>query len=224
MQAVRDWVAPRSTNIEERFLGFANYYRGFMAGYAQLAFPLYHLTGKKPFIWGQEQQAAFDVLKKALTSPPVLALPTPGDFVLDTDASAEAIGAVLSQIPDGQEKPIAYGSLSLSAEQRRYCTTRKELLAVVCFTHMYRHYLLGRKFIVQTDRHSLIWLLSFRCPKDQLARWLEELSQYHMVIQPRAGHRRCNADALSRLPVPPEGCCTLLDVHLSDLPCGGCTK
>ena len=95
VEAVWNLAAPRSTNDEERFLGFANYHRGFIAGYAQLAFPLYCLTRKKPFIWGQEQQAAFDALKKALTSPPVLSLPTPDDFVLDTDALAEAIGAKL---------------------------------------------------------------------------------------------------------------------------------
>ena len=81
VQTVRVWADPRSNKDVERFLGFANYNRGFIAGYAQLAFPLYCLTGKKPFIWGQEQQAAFDVLKKALTSPPVLAFPTPnGEF------------------------------------------------------------------------------------------------------------------------------------------------
>ena len=87
-------MVPRSSKDVERFLGFANYHRGFIAGYAQMAFPLYRLTGKKLLIWGQELQAAFDALKKALTSPPVLALPTlDGEFVLDTDASAEAVGA-----------------------------------------------------------------------------------------------------------------------------------
>ena len=95
------WVSP--TTIE-------------VAGYAQLAFPLYRLTGKKPFLWGQEQQAAFDAFNKTLTSPPVLGLLTPdGEFVIVTDALAEAIGAELSQIQDGQERPIAYRSLSLSA-------------------------------------------------------------------------------------------------------------
>nr|XP_022308171.1 uncharacterized protein LOC111114176 [Crassostrea virginica] len=89
---------------------------------------------------------------------------------------------------------------------------------------MYRHYLLGRKFIVRTDHHSSIWLLSFRCPQDQSACWLEELSQYHMVIQHRPGRRHCNADALPRLPVPPGFCGTRLEVHPSDLPCGGCPK
>ena len=95
--------AGRSLKEVEMFWSFANYHRGFIAGYAQLAFPLYSLTGKKPFIRGQEQQAAFNALKKTLTSPRVLALPTPGgEIVLDTDASTETIGAELSQIQDGQ--------------------------------------------------------------------------------------------------------------------------
>ena len=106
VEAVWNLAAPRSPKDVERFLGFANYHRGFIAGYAQLAFPLYRLTRKKPFIWEQEQQAAFDDLKKALTSPPVLSLLTPDDFILDTDASAEAKGAELSQIQDGQESPL----------------------------------------------------------------------------------------------------------------------
>jgi hypothetical protein len=90
-------------------------------------------------------------------------MPIPeGMFVLDTDASGDTIGAELSQVQEIVERPIAYGSLmSLGRDQRKYCTTRKELLAVVRFTRMYRHYLLGRRFIVRTDHHSLIWLLNF---------------------------------------------------------------
>jgi hypothetical protein len=156
--------------------------------YARIAAPLYQVTGKKPFVWETEQAEAFEGLKEALVSPPVLALPVPeGEFVLGTDASGEAIGAELSQIQEGQERTIAYGSLSLSHEQRRYCTTRKELLAVIRFTRMFRHYLLGRKFVLRTGHHSLVWLLNFRSPQDQLARWLEELSQYNMEIRHRPG-------------------------------------
>ena len=118
-----------------------------------MTFPLYHLTGKNPLIWGREQQAAFCALKKALTLPPGLGPPTPnGEFVLEQNKSSEAIWAELFQIQDGQKKLIAYG-LSLSTEQRRYCTIRKDLLAVVRFTRMYWHYLLGRKFIVRTDHY-----------------------------------------------------------------------
>ena len=88
----------------------------------------------------------------------------------------------------------------LDKAQRKYCTTRKELLAVVRFTRMYRHYLLGTPFLVRTDHNSLTWLLNFKDPQGQLARWLEELSQYTIKVQYRTGVRHVNADALSRLP------------------------
>ena len=130
------------------------------------------------------QQEAFDKLVQALICPPVLAIPSrEGMFVLDTDASDLAVGAELSQVQEnGEERPVAYGSLGLDKSQRRYCTTRKELLAVVLFTRMFRHYLLGRQFLVRTDHNSLTWLLNFKSPQGQLARWLEELSQYNMVV------------------------------------------
>ncbi|GFR71231.1 Pol polyprotein [Elysia marginata] len=91
-------------------------------------------------------------LKKALTTTPVLGIPTSTDrFILNTDASDYPVGAELSQVQNGQEKVIGYGSYTLSKEQRRYCTTRKELLAVVKFTRQFRPYLLGRRFTVRTD-------------------------------------------------------------------------
>jgi hypothetical protein len=155
ISAVREWAVPSSAKKVERFLGFANYYRAFIARCAELANPLYSVTGQKPFHWGPEQQTAFERLISALTSPPTLAMSFPeGVFLLGTDASGDAIGAELSQVQEGVEKPIAYGSLSLGIDQRKYCTTRKGLLAVVRFTSMYRHYLLGRRFIVRTDHHS----------------------------------------------------------------------
>ena len=83
-------------------------------------------------------------------------------FVLDTDASQNTIGAELSQIQDGVERTIGYASKVLASTQRKYCTTRKELLAIVCFTRHYRHYLLGRQFVIRTDHISLIWLLNFK--------------------------------------------------------------
>jgi hypothetical protein len=145
-------------------------------------------------------------------------------FVPDTDASGDAIGVELSQIQEGMGKPIAYGSLSLRRDQRKYCTTRKELLAVVRFTRMYRHYLLGSRFIVRTDHHSLIWLLNIKSSHDQLARWLEELNQYNMEIHHRPGRKHTNVDAMSRLPHTYGAADTTIAVHLKDLPCGRCQK
>ena len=151
-----------------------------------MAAPLFALTKKKKpdFIWKNSHEQAFIALKKTLTEPPLLSFPNNKDnFILDTDASDVAIGAELLQIQGGVEKVIAYASCTLSSEQRRYCTTRKELLAVVRFTRHFRYYLIGRKFTLHTDHHSLTWFMRFKEPQCQIARWLEELSQYHMTIE-----------------------------------------
>jgi RNase H-like domain found in reverse transcriptase/Reverse transcriptase (RNA-dependent DNA polymerase) len=198
IKVVQDWPVPTCAKEVERFMGLVNYHRGFIKDFSEIAVPLYAITGKQPFVWGEEQTKAFETLKKALSNPPVLALPNQKDmFILDTDASDLAIGAELLQVQDGEEKVIAYGSYSLTKEQRRYCVTRKELLAVVRFTRQYRHYLLGRPFIVRTDHSSLRWLMRFHEPQGQLARWLEELSQFNMVLKHRAGRKHGIADALS---------------------------
>ena len=81
-------------------------------------------------------------------------------FVLDTDASDLPIGVELSQVQEGMEWPIAYASKVLNPEQVKYCTTRKELLAVIALTKQFRHYLLGRTFRIRTDHASLVWLLN----------------------------------------------------------------
>ncbi|XP_046548023.1 uncharacterized protein LOC124257985 [Haliotis rubra] len=143
-------------------------------------------------------------------------------FVLDTDASDVAIGAELLQIQKGRERVISYGSFALTPEQRRYCTTHKELLAVVRFTRQYRHYLLGRHFRVRTDHNSLRWLMNFRAPEGQLARWLEELSQYDLRVEHRPGAKHQNADGLSRLADEVECDNYRRFVELQELPCGGC--
>lgn len=104
----------------------------------------------------------------AITSTPVLALANSSDmFILDTDASDLAIGAELVQLQDGIARVIAYGSYSLTPEQKRYYTTRKELLAIIRFTKHFYHYLLGRNFIVRKDHSSLTWLLNFKDPRGQ---------------------------------------------------------
>ena len=172
--------------------------------------------------WGSPDNR-FMGLREALISAPALVLPNSEDkFILDTDASDKAIGAELIQVQGGQEKVVSYGSYALTKEQRKYCTTRKELLAVVRFTRQYRHYLLGRRFTIRTDHSSLTWLLNFREPQGQIARWLEEVSQYDMLVTHRPGKKHVNADALSRRPHE-EGCMEYKEtVELDLLPCGGC--
>ena len=221
IKVVKDWTTPKCSKDVERFLGLANYHRGFIKDFARLAVPLYRVTGQKNFIWGEEQVLAFHALKESLTQPPVLALPNSDDeFILDTDASDEAIGGELLQLQEGEEKVIAYASFALTSEQRRYCTTRKELLAIVRLTRQFRHYLLGKPFTVRTDHNSLTWLLRFKEPQGQLARWIEELGQYNMIVRHRKGKLHTNADALSR---STEGINHYIHgVSPQDLPCGGC--
>ena len=223
IETMNKWETPRSTKDVERFCGFANYHRNFIKDFALISEPLYRVTAKKSFQWGEEQQQAFENLKEALIKAPVLTVPTADDkFILDTDASDVAIGAELLQIQNGQERCISYCSFVLTPEQKRYCTTRKELLAVVRFTRHFRHYLLGRQFEVRTDHSSLQWLMNFKNPNGQLARWLEELSQYWMVISHRPGRNHQNADSLPRIDDTSDCNNFQHSVQINNLPCGGC--
>jgi len=122
---------------------------------------------------------AFETLKEAFTSPPILAMPTDsGDYILDTDASA--IGAVLSMRQDGSERVIAYASRRLDRCEINYCVTRKELLGVVHFMRYFRQYLLGRQFRVRTDHAALTWLRRLRETIGQQARWLEMIRRVRL--------------------------------------------
>jgi transposase InsO family protein len=146
-------------------------------------------------------QQSFEQLKERLVNSPVLALPAnDGQFILDTDAVDVAIGAVLSQIQDGDEKVLAYASRLYSDAEKNYCVTRKELLAVVFFMKHFRQYLLGREFLVRTDHSALQWLQKTPEPIGQQGRWLELLEEYSFTVQHRPGREHGNADALSRVP------------------------
>ena len=200
VEKVRDWETPRNQKEVRAFLGLSGYYRNYIPQYSDVAEPLVRLTEKKAvFQWRKEHQTALETLTEKLVNAPILAYPQQqGTFFLDCDASNVAIGAVLSQEQDGMEKVIAYGSKALSAAERNYCVTRRELLAVVHFCEAYRYYLYGKKFVVRTDHSSLRWLLGTKEPKDQLARWIQRLSVYDFDIEHRPGRKHGNADALSR--------------------------
>ena len=160
IQSVALWPVPACSKDVERFMGLANYRRSFIKNFSQLADPLYRVEWKKKFQWTDKQQQALKNLKKALTSPPVLVLPNTQDsFILDCDASNVANGAELLQVQGGEEKAIAYSSYALTKEHLHYCTTRKELLAMVRFCRHFRHHLLGKQFIIRTDHSSLTCLL-----------------------------------------------------------------
>jgi len=137
----------------------------------------------KKFKWTTQYDHAFNKLKNALISSPILAMPNDTDpFLLDTDACDVSIGAVLSQVQGGVELIIAYTWRSLIKPERNYCVTRKELLAIVCYTKVFRQYLLGKQFVVRTDYSALQWLRSTPEPIGQQARWCKTLEEFDFQI------------------------------------------
>ena len=186
---IKHQIDTQSATEVKRFLGLCSYYRRYIRGFADIAYPLHQCAEKpQPFAWTSEVNRAFLYLKRVLTEAPILNYPTPDDqFILDTDASNQAVGAVLSQVQNGQERAIAYYSQVMSRPEQQYCTTRKELLAVVKAVKHFHPYLYGRSFVLRTDHAALRWLFSFRLPEGQIARWLEHLQQYDFRIEHRPG-------------------------------------
>src|SRR6266516_1206016 len=123
-----------------------------------------------------------------------------GTFILDVDASDIAAGAVLQQEQEGMEKVIGYASKSFDKHERNYCTTRKELAALVFGLKNYRQYLLGRKFKIRTDHAALQYLKSATELFGQQARWLDLICEFDFTLSHRAGLSHGNADGLSRIP------------------------
>jgi len=165
-----------------------------------VAQPLNRLTAKGVrWQWTQEEQQAFDHLKQRLMEAPILAYPDLAkEYILDTDASDHSVGAVLSQVQGGSKVVVAYYSKTLAAAEKNYCTTRKELLAVVKAVKHFWPYLYGRTFRLRTDHASLIWLCKRVEPSSQVARWLEILAEISHRIKPRAGRKHGNANGMSR--------------------------
>ncbi|KAI3351294.1 hypothetical protein L3Q82_005839 [Scortum barcoo] len=183
--AVRNWPVPRNIGELRSFLGLASYYRRFVRDFATTASPLHRLTQK-----GQVFQ--WDPCRP---------------FIVDTDASNVGLGAVLSQEGEQGEQVIAYFSRSLSRPERNYCVTLVESCwrSFLSLRH-FRPYLYGQRFLLRTDHASLTWLLNFKEPEGQLARWLETLQDYNFEVRHRAGRLHVNADALSRRPCEGDDC------------------
>ena len=202
VSSVQDWPTPTDVTTLRQFIGLASYYRRYIKKFADIAYPLHKLTQKNaPFVWTEECAAAFTALKCKLIQAPILGYPqftTSGSpFVLQTDASAVGLGAVLEQ----DNKVIAYASRALSKSECNYSTIQKECLGVVFATKQFRHYLLGRQFTVMTDHEPLQWL-SAQKMEGLLCRWALALQEYTFKMVHRKGTLNGNADALSRRPYP----------------------
>jgi transposase InsO family protein/predicted aspartyl protease len=206
VKAVVEWPTPEQTSEVRSFLGLASYYRRWVEGFSRRAKPLFELTKKdRKYEWNAGCQAAFDDLKGCLTNAPVLGLPlSEGEFVLDTDASDYAAGAVLSQWQDGNLRVLAYISRTFGDAECRYSTNQKELTAVIFGLKKFKPYLLGRSFTLRTDHSALKYLMTAKDVSAVQARHLDFLAQFKgMDIQHRPGTSHGNGDSLSRRPDRP---------------------
>lgn len=203
IEAIQQWPAPTNIKQLRSFLGLANYYRNFVAGFSRIAAPLYALIQKESqWTWSRLEQDAFEAVKLALTRTPTLSLPDPSlPFIITTDASQFAIGAVLSQQKDSGLQPVAFMSHKMDKAEKNYPTHEQELLAVVRALEEWRYYLLGSPFTttIYTDHDSLKYLLG-RQPhlSKRQVRWLELMKDYNLNIKHQSGKKNVVADALSR--------------------------
>lgn len=203
IDCIRNFPEPKTQKEIKSFLGLAGYYRRFISNFAKISKPLTKLLQKDiPFNFDSNCKNSFEELKTALTSTPILIYPNFDEtFLLTTDASAYAIGAVLSQGPIGKDLPIAYASRTLCNAETKYSTIERELLAIVWAVKHYRPYLFGRRFKLITDHRPLTWLFSIKDPGSRLARWRLKLEEYDYEIVYKPGKINKNADALSRIKV-----------------------
>lgn len=202
VECVKNYPIPRNTKETMALLGLANYYRKFIQNYADIVKPVSTLLKKGvKFEWSPACEGAIQKVKDELVSPNVLIYPDfTKPFTLTTDASNVALGAILSQGPEGEDRPIAFASRSLQAAERNYSTTEKELLAIVWGVKHFRPYLLSKEFTVFTDHKPLQGIMKSQDPTSRILRFLHKLSEYQFQVVYKAGKKNTNADALSRIP------------------------
>jgi hypothetical protein len=213
VEAVEHWPVPTCQKEVEQFIGLAGYYRRFIDGFSRVAAPLTQLCGtlkkakggaqrtppKKRFFWGAEQQEAFDALKTAVAKGPCLALPDESKpYIVHTDASGYATGAVLMQQYEGGLRPIAFLSKRMSDAEQRYPVHEQELLAILNALKAWRHYLGGRRFEVLTDHQSLQYVETSAMATPRQMRWAAWLAEFDFGIKYVRGELNGAADALSR--------------------------
>ena len=202
VKAIIEWPTPTSASDVRSFVGLAGFYRHFIKMFSHTTAPLSNLQKKDTqFRWTKEHQTAFEIIKQHIAKLPTLILPREDiPFVVHTDASAFAVGASLMQDLGRGLQPVAFLSKKLLPAETRYPTHEQELLAIIIALKEWRHYLYGRKFVVHTDHHSLIYFMKQQNMSNRQARWSEFLQDYDFTIEYKPGSTNVVADALSRRP------------------------
>lgn len=191
---------PIPTNVDElrRFVAMCNYYRKFIKNFAELTNCLNKLCRRNvKYEWTEQCEISFNILKNALINPPILQYPDfSKEFILQTDASGTAIGAVLC---NNNMRAVAYASRPLNKAELNYPTIQKELLAIVWSVKYFRPYLFGRTFTIMTDHKPLIYLFGLKDPSSRLLKFRLALEEYDFKVVYVKGKENVIADALSRI-------------------------
>lgn len=200
---ISDYPIPNNVKEVRRFIGLTGWYRRFIYNFSDITVPITDLikkkTKKSEFEWNQKAQEAFETLKRALISAPILSLPDYSQpFVIQTDASDVGIGGVLTQNIENVEKVIAYMSSKLTRTQQKYHVTERECLAVLTAVEKFRPFIEGTRFTVITDHASLQWLQNLKDPMGRLARWALRLQAFDFELIHRKGKLNVVPDAMSR--------------------------
>lgn len=203
ISAINKYTIPKTTKEIKQFLGLVGYYRKFIPDFARITKPMTSCLKKgRKITLDPDYVNSFEKCKTLLQNDPILQYPDfTRDFILTTDASNFAIGAILSQGPIGSDKPVSYASRTLNDSELNYSTIEKELLAIVWATKYFRPYLFGRKFKIITDHKPLQWMMSLKEPNSRLTRWRLKLSEFDFTVVYKKGKNITNADALSRIEI-----------------------
>ena len=206
LTAIKNWPTPRKVKDVQSFLGFCNFYRRFIKSFSEISGPLSDLTKKNvEWVWSSRCQDSFERLKFSVLSAPSLNHPNFDlPFVLETDASDFAVGAVLSQPVDSSNlddlHPVGFFSRKMLPAEVNYNVHDKELLAIMCALDNWSHYLLGssHKIRIFSDYRNLVYFRTCRTLSPRLLRWSAFLNQFDFVIVYREGELNVAADSLSR--------------------------
>ena len=205
IEKLLEYKPPTTVTQVRAFLGLCGYYRKFIANFADLARPLTNLTKKsEKFHWTPSCQAAFEALIRKLTKAPLLRYPRfDQPFLVAVNASQSACGAMLSQVFDGEEHPIAYYSKVFQPTESRYSTVERELFALVSALRHWKHYLYGHKVVVYSDQQSISWGIK-QTESARLTKWTAQINEFDVELKYRPGPKNKCADFLSWMHPKPE--------------------
>jgi len=203
IKIIQNWLEPKKVKDIQSFLGFANFYCWFIFNYLDIVIPLTRLTWKDiPWNFDSSCQDAFNSLKKAFTSAPILTHWIPNaQLIVETDASDYALAATLSIVnKDNEVHPVAFHSRTFTVAELNYDTHDKELLTIFEAFKIWRHYLEGPAYPIDvvTDYKNLEYFSTTKVLTWRQVQWSEYLSQFNLVIRFCPGHLGTKLDALTR--------------------------